>query len=146
MSITEDDLLAYAKLLAANDAEECQLRSSMSRSYYAAFHALLPLVEQLPPSAKCRGREITHVEVTERLVEWKVDNVCPDLLSYRDVKARAQRAMDTARGKRVIADYRLSNEVTYSDAVGQIHRVEQVIRAAKTLVGVVQAGQDAATG
>ncbi|HBG88889.1 MAG TPA: hypothetical protein DDX20_01545 [Stenotrophomonas sp.] len=146
MSITEDDLLGYAKSLAEQGADECQLRASMSRSYYAAFHALLPLVELLPPSAKARGREVTHVEVTERLVEWKVDDVCVELSSFRDIKARAQRAMDTARSKRVIADYRLGNDVNHSDAMGQIHRVEQVIRAAKTLVGVVEAGGNAATG
>lgn len=146
MSITEDDLLSYAKSLATQGANECQLRASMSRSYYAAFHSLLPLVEQLPPSAKSKGKEVTHVEVTERLVEWNVGAVCSALSGYRDVKARAQRAMDTARAKRVIADYRLTHEISHSDAMAQINRVDQVIRAARTLVGVVQAGKDVAIG
>lgn len=146
MAIKEDDLLTYAKSLASEDASECQLRASMSRSYYAAFHSLLPLVQELPPSANAVGRDVNHFEVTERLVEWRVESLCPALKGYRDIKARAQRAMDAARAKRIIADYRLGQDVSFADTLGQINRVEQVIRATHNLLAVVEQDRGVATG
>ncbi len=135
-------MLAHARAQASAAQGEVDLRASVSRAYYSAFHTLLPLAELLPPSNKSKGRDVSHVELTERLVEWKVEAFCPQLSGYRDIKARAQRAMDTARGKRIIADYRLGVEVSKEDAFGQIARTELISRAAATLLGVVNDGAE----
>lgn len=73
MAITVDDLKAYAAALACGESDETQLRSSMSRAYYAAFHAALPLADRLPASAGGRNMDhITHHELSVRLTEWDV--------------------------------------------------------------------------
>lgn len=147
MAISRDELLAYAASIATDGCCEVAHRSSMSRAYYAAFHSMLPLVEMLPASAKSRGAEVTHVELTERLAEWKVAGVCAPLNRYKDVKARALRAMEAARAKRVVADYRLGQEVDASSCTAQLERVRQICRAADTLLEVVNgASADAETG
>lgn len=137
MSISRNELIEYAKQHAGMECSEVVLRSSVSRAYYAAFHALLPLVELLPPSAKSYGVKMTHSEVTERLSEWKVAEVCPQLGGYREIKGRALRAMETARAKRVIADYRLGHTVNAEECAAQLVRVQQIVRAADTLIDVV---------
>jgi hypothetical protein len=137
MAISRNELIDFAEQHAGSECSEVMMRSSISRAYYAAFHALLPLVELLPPSSKCRGLDVTHVEVTERISEWKVGGVCPQLNDFRDVKGRALRAMETARAKRVIADYRLGHDVNGQECAAQLVRVRQVVRAADTLLGVV---------
>lgn len=149
MAITACDLLGHAEAQLCGAPDEVTLRASISRSYYSAFHSLLPLVERLPRSKRAKGSDISHFEVTERLVEWDVRAICPELDGYRDIKARAQRAMDAARAKRVIADYRLGATVTVQDAAGQIARVEQIRRAATTLLAVADGrvdGGEARTG
>lgn len=139
MAISRTDLLDYAAAKATGHATETELRSSLSRSYYAAFHALLPLLERLPASSKCKGNDVSHFEVMERLREWKVEEVCPDLLRFREVKSRVVRAMDLARAKRVVADYRLGQEVTLGDCKAQIERVKQIVRAADQFNSTVDA-------
>jgi len=138
MGISTSDLLAYAEKNAVDRSVEVELRSSMSRAYYAAFHALLPLVEVLPCSVKAKGEQISHFEVVERLSEWRVEDVCPALSQYRDVKGRLLRTMDAARAKRVMADYRLGQNVTLGEAVSQIKRVEQVLSSVNVLLKVME--------
>lgn len=142
MAISACDLRDHASAQISCAQNEVELRASISRAYYSAFHTLLPLVEALPPSRKSKGVEVTHVELTERLVEWDVKDICPTLTQYRDVKARAQRAMDTARGKRIIADYRLGMDVSVADAQGQIARVDLIRRTAATLMAVFNGQAD----
>ncbi|WHL17627.1 hypothetical protein [Stenotrophomonas acidaminiphila] len=136
MAITAADLLAHAEAQLDSAGGEVDLRASIGRSYYAAFHSLLPLVEMLPPSRTFKGGQVSHFELMQRLSEWKVDGVCVELESYREFKATTLRAVDSARAKRVIADYRLGATVSTQDARTQIARVNQICRAAAKLVGV----------
>lgn len=137
MAISRNELIDYAEQHAGLECSEVVLRSSVSRAYYAAFHALLPLVELLPPSSKSRGSNVTHAEVTERISEWRVSDVCPQLGDYREIKGRALRAMETARAKRVIADYRLGHTVSAQECAAQLVRVQQIVRSADALLDVV---------
>lgn len=142
MAITACDLAENAHAQIRNAQGEVDLRAAISRSYYSAFHSLLPLAELLPRSAKAKGNDVSHFELTERLVEWNVKDCCPALAPYRDIKARVQRAMDAARAKRIVADYRLGADITIDDAKGQVARVEIIRRATATLLGAAEGKGD----
>jgi len=52
MPVTPHDLKDFAEG-DVSSPEETRRRASVSRAYYAVFHAVLPFASQLPRSAKC---------------------------------------------------------------------------------------------
>lgn len=129
MAITVADLKAYAAALACSESDETQLRSSMSRAYYAAFHAALPLAERLPESVGGRSMDhITHHELSARLSEWKVSGAEPRLARLRKTAGALASAMNSSRAARVKADYKLSVQVELAEAIAQGQRTKQILR------------------
>lgn len=147
MPITVSDLKNLASELAVPGATEAQLRASISRSYYAAFHSLLPFASMLPPSATYRegADKITHHEMQCRMDEWKCSSISAALAANRVLKDQVTRALRASRLSRVKADYNLDMEVVASDAQMQIERARRLIRGAEEVldslgpVGVVEA-------
>jgi len=129
MPIHCTDLRAHSEELARDGASEVEIRTSISRAYYACFHSLMPFVLRLPASAQnSQGNRLSHHEMTSRISEWKIAEVCPELADKKVIKAQIQKALDTARMSRVIADYRLADDVTLSEAKMQIERVRLIMR------------------
>ncbi|WP_313169842.1 hypothetical protein [Stenotrophomonas sp.] len=101
----------------------------MSRAYYAAFHAALPLAERLPESVGGRSMDhITHHELSARLSEWKVSGAEPRLARLRKTAGALASAMNSSRAARVKADYKLSVQVELAEAIAQGQRTKQILR------------------
>lgn len=146
MSVDHRELKEFAEQLAVSGSSEVALRTSASRAYYAAFHALLPFIATLPKSAKCPNRaiNITHQEVMERLDEWRVTEIYPSLDRLTATKGQVRRLLDAARAIRVKADYRLGGDFTLNEAQGQIERVGRIIRHSLQISGEVARTTNAA--
>lgn len=131
MPINSEDLNDFAKSLAVAGSDETQLRASVSRAYYSAFHAVLPLVQRFPESAKnpVGATAVTHTELTERLREWKVCGVHPSLSRMSTTASQLHDAMTAARSARIKADYRLGATVSLGEAKSQVERARRVKRA-----------------
>ncbi|MFC0677478.1 hypothetical protein ACFFGH_06395 [Lysobacter korlensis] len=129
MPITCKDLNAFSSRITANTPDETDIRAAISRSYYAAFHAVLPFVERLPDSAKCRpnATHVTHVEMTERLKEWRTAGVHSRLAKMTATGEQLASAIQTARTAREKADYRLGAQVLPGEAATQIGRAKKVM-------------------
>lgn len=140
MPIACTDLRQYGKALAAADSSETQLRSSVSRSYYAAFHALMPFVQLLPKSQDCKAETelVSHHEMSQRLSEWKTDGVHVKLAGMKTIKGQIVRTLDAARAMRVKADYHLKGLITLGDAQTQHERANQLIRMSVQLDSMIQ--------
>lgn len=106
MSVTPDDLLAEAKLLAtAARASEARRRTVISRAYYAAYHTLLQ-------AAQAKGyvyetQQNRPAGRHENLIHW-----CEGRPSDPDLKQSARRLL-TMKRHRVSADYKLHARLDY---------------------------------
>ena len=129
MPISIADLQGLANELSEDGSTEAKLRASVSRSYYAAFHALMPLAELLPPSSDARpnAKKITHHELESRLLEWlgSEESAVP---AHRELRRQIAGTLQAARAARVKADYRLDLDLTAGDAQSQYHRARKLIR------------------
>lgn len=136
MPVSCRDLKMFSGALATDSSDETQLRASISRAYYATFHALLPLAERLPKSAICRkdATHVTHQELSERYFEWRTSGVHPQLARLKTTATQIAKATEVSRALRVKADYRLAATVTLGDAKSQIERTQRI------LVAVTQIG------
>lgn len=133
MPITPEHLRDFGKRHACDHSDEVTLRAASSRSYYAAFHALHPIVDRLPASRSCaaaRVGRLSHTEMVERLKEWRTDRLGVDLSSLVPLKKRMVQLLEVARAARVQADYRLNEHVTLPELEEQIRRVRCIIDAA----------------
>src|SRR5688572_9857623 len=99
MGIEARDLMELAKRLAANEGMEADLRSAASRSYYAAFHALLPVAALLPASCeKARGAAyVSHTELIARLADWRPSGASECLKPLEFSARKIVRKMRAAR-------------------------------------------------
>lgn len=106
MAIAPSDLLKLAgSLLAAGD--EASLRSAISRAYYAAYHATLPIVNALPAVSASGG---IHAEHVGRLRQCPPRERCA-------VKIKTLgRLLNQERLSRRLADYFLDRAVTSTTA------------------------------
>jgi uncharacterized protein (UPF0332 family) len=134
MPISTADLLNFAAELAADGRTETEVRASMSRAYYVAFHALLPVVKLLPASRTTvkvsTNPDLSHKELSERLREWRAPDPNP---TGKAVAAIAFRLLDRTRLIRVRADYRLDDEVNAREAREQVERARALARHASSL-------------
>lgn len=129
MAVSHQDLMQFAAESTTVGSSEAGLRSAISRSYYAAYHALMPFVTLLPESERFREeKRISHFEMQQRIKEWKTDGISPKLSGMSATKGQLFRALEAAALQRVVADYRLKNEVSLADAQSQIARVKQILR------------------
>ena len=135
MAISEPDLIEFSAKLAKAGATEVELRAAISRAYYAAFHVLVPFVDKLPRSRICPPDldRMSHRELRERLAEWRTDNISPRLKSMTATKSILRRAVEVACNARVVADYRMGNEVSLAEAQTQVERVKAILRQAKQI-------------
>ena len=136
MSVTDSDLMRFAEETLRDVVSEASHRASVSRAYYSAYHALSPFASALPKSAACPktlGDRLSHSELVERLREWKTDGVSPNLSRMTATKSSLWRHVQAAANARVLADYRISRELTLAEAQTQIERAKRILRAAQQI-------------
>lgn len=133
MPVSSEDLCSFARKVAQSTAsDETALRASASRAYYAAFHALLPMVIRLPKSSKFRpgSSNITHEDFATRLSELARAASCDaDSVALKQRAGRLARLVDACRTSRVKADYKLTTEFGVAEAKQQVERAGMVLRA-----------------
>lgn len=115
MPVTCVELRSFAAGLAVPGAPETALRASVSRSYYALFHNVLPIADRLPKADKHErpdGR-VGHSAVRERLLEWHAG---ADHERLRNKAKTLAISFEACRKQRLIADYELANTVTLAQA------------------------------
>lgn len=133
MSITHKELKDYAAGIADSDCDETLARCSISRGYYAAFHAVLPFVSRLPASANNAADHVTHHEVGQRLKDWNVGSTNQRLARMRTTAAALAKAVKASRLARVEADYYLDIDLGKKDAIAQRERTSKIISMALQL-------------
>jgi hypothetical protein len=129
MPIDAKELQAFAKRNCVAEADEVSLRASASRAYYAAYHALLPFAEKLPPSSieQLGATHLGHSEMSRRLKEWHVGGLSSKLKGMTVTGGQLALSIRALRQTREVADYRLGATLTYSEADQQIDRARLVL-------------------
>lgn len=112
MSITPASLLQGAKEIAAFSLEEVHQRNAISRAYYWAYHSVSSAI---PPDRVDRGFGM-HKNYIAQLISM------PNGSFERNLGIRLQ----SMHGKRIVADYELSENVTSGDWVIQLCRANEV--------------------
>lgn len=143
MAISEQDLIEFSAKSAKAGATEVELRAAISRAYYAAFHTLVPFVDKLPRSRNCPPDldRMSHRELRDRLAEWRTDNISPQLKSMTVTKSTLRRAVEVACNARVVADYRMGNEVSLAEAQTQVERVKGILRQVQQIQTQIDRGK-----
>lgn len=142
MAISPTDLIDFASNAAKAGAPEAQLRAAISRAYYAAFHTLAPFADKLPRSRNCPNdlNRMSHRELKERLLEWNTDGINPRLKAMTVTKSKLSRAFNAACNARVVADYRIGNEITLADAQTQVERAREITRLNMQIQAEIERG------
>lgn len=116
MSITPDHFMQAAKEIADFSIEETHLRTAISRGYYWGYHSA---VFEVPPDKKNRNLGM-HRSYIAQLNEGGVGSF------ERKIGTR----LNSMLGKRLAADYRLSENITTKDW-------ELLLEAADELKGIL---------
>ena len=118
--ITYHDFLSSAKTLIDYNAPEVTLRNSISRAYYANFHAVTYLAQQLKLES---GYSTSHDKVIAALLDHKN----PDL-------KKVGNRLKQKKHKRVLADYRLDEQVSYRDANDHLKKTINDIQFIESII------------
>lgn len=119
MSIDYKELVSFAEGHAGSACEVTR-RAAVSRAYYGAYHAVTPWLEQLCPVEKnpVTGH-IPHKTALYALLHWKVLPTAEQFKIFATQAKRAGLSYSAMLDRRVMADYRLSSDVTDSDVASQ---------------------------
>ena len=131
MSVNAEDFLRAAEQLISHNSHEIDYRSSMSRAYYATFHALAPLADQLPAAANYTVKG-SHDEKISKLT-----SCLPNHPQARLLKAIGYE-IQKSKSRRVIADYKIDNVVTQNDAQEQLDKAKYLLIQIADLKTVLQ--------
>lgn len=125
MPIRPVELLRFAKVLDRRD--EAARRAAISRAYYCAYHAVLPVAEKLPPAAGFDvPKRIPHAQIASRLKDWRVP------ATWSKASKRAGNPMTVAKQYRAAlrerkrADYELDRVIPAVDVEIQLIRVAEI--------------------
>lgn len=123
MSISPQDLLSWAKRLLAGAASETELRDTISRAYYAAFHEARHFHDTLPAKGQApRKRVGIHAKLSHRLQN-------PSLPRSDERYRRSQvlgHHLKFLHARRVEADYRLDVDIDRAKVERIVERVDRV--------------------
>lgn len=121
MSVSSDDLLALSEQLIERD-DECSLRASIGRSYYAVFHQAKIAADVLDlKESQQAERRASH----ERLIS-RYESGGKGLRSIA-------KSIRKAKMTRVAADYDIGESVLIRDAKFHLANCQRVLRQLKGL-------------
>lgn len=123
MSITCTDLIALSQRLIAG-TNEVDLRSGVSRSYYAAYHHLCAWELKLPvPGSNSGPGGGAHQQLANRL-----NNPAPECSSEQKKLSKTLSAMMShAKTKRHAADYDLNGTIDQLSATQSVAAAQQIL-------------------
>lgn len=127
MAVKAEELLRFANSLASND-DELSNRTSVSRAYYAAYHAILPVAAALPATSKELedATYVGHSEAIKRLVEWRTS--IPGLSRMKGNAAIAARQLRACKSLRELADYHLHCELDSHRTRDHLNRARSILQ------------------
>lgn len=126
MPTSPAELLRSAKLIDCKFEAAC--RAAISRAYYCAYHAALPVVERLPSSPDyALSGYLRHSEVAARIIAWNAPPEWAGVVGKSGNIAVIKRQYRAALAKRKISDYRLTSDVRDQDVKDQIADVAEVL-------------------
>ncbi|MER2529730.1 MAG: hypothetical protein ABTR07_17540 [Candidatus Competibacter denitrificans] len=120
MSITPEDLLAKAKMLAASDTE-MDWRLAVNRAYYGAYHMALAIKDQLPQTPQVTRKGGKHEQLLQSFEVAK-----GKIFAGKEQALQIHRKLKQGRDDRRIADYDLAASPTPQDAMNAIRNTEQI--------------------
>lgn len=121
MPVAPRDLLTFANALLAG-AGEVELRGAVSRAYYAAYHATLPIASTLPATRTDGG---VHVQQVARLKQCPKNERCATQIKMLG------RLLEQERLNRKLADYDLDRAVTITVATDSAAVSKRVVDLAE---------------
>lgn len=121
MAITPRDLLTFAKSLLASDGE-AELRGAISRAYYAAYHATLPIANAMP-SVRVDGG--VHLKQVRSLRQCPRGERCATQIK------ELGRFLDQERLNRRFADYLLDQPISPTLAKDSVDMAERILNLAE---------------
>jgi len=127
MAVSCDDLFELATQLAAAEKSESDRRAAVSRAYYAVYHCAIRFHERLPSQGLPPSRGGTHVQLSHALSNPTVRDK-----ELRTMSRRIGYLCQDLHGKRVIADYRLHENVSSQDVEQAIAQARQVFKLAES--------------
>jgi len=115
MSITPQDILTLAKSVDLGAPCEAEVRSAISRAYYSAYHCAQSV---FPPDKEFarRARTGVHESYIDQLMQ-AVPETTERLLAVK---------LKTMKERRVIADYRIGDDVRPFTAARQNQEADEV--------------------
>lgn len=123
MAICVSDLIAYASATSVS-AEEVSLRSSVSRAYYAAYHAARIFHEGLSSPGIVPPQEMgLHETLFYRLVNPSMQASDPSHLKSKQIGYKAK----GLKPYRVKADYELAETVNADDMAHVIEESWRIV-------------------
>ena len=131
MSVNAEDFLRAADQLLSNANHEIDYRNAISRAYYATFHAIAPLSDQLPAALNYRTKG-SHDEKISKLTRCSTNH--PEAIRLKAVGIDVQKC----KAQRVTADYYIDDPITQSDAEEQFRKAEYLLEQIAELKTALQ--------
>lgn len=131
MSVNAEDFLLAADQSFNHASHEIDYRNSMSRAYYATFHALTPLSDHLPPAANYQPRG-SHDEKISKLTRCPPTH--PQAISLKAIGYEIQKR----KAQRVRADYYINSAIAKSDAEEQLLKANYLLKQIAELKTALQ--------
>ena len=119
------ELLRFARTLDCRDEAAC--RAAISRAYYCAYHAALPIVAKLPPAAGYDVRDrIPHRQIAARLENWKIPASWSKASKRAGYPALVAKQFRIALLRRTRANYELERAILPAEVENQLIRVAAI--------------------
>lgn len=131
MSVNAKDYLRAAEQLLSNANHEIDYRNATSRAYYATFHAIAPLSNQLPAALNYRTKG-SHDEKISKLTRCSSNH--PEATILKAIGIDVQKC----KAQRLTADYYIDDLVTQSDAEEQFRKAEYLLEQIAKLKTALQ--------
>jgi len=131
MSVNAENFLQAADQNLVNASHEIDYRNSISRAYYATFHALTPLSDHLPAATNYKSQG-SHDKKISKLTRCSSDHseaIMLKAVGYEIQKRKAQR---------VTADYRIDEAVDKNDAEEQLLKAKFLLEQIAQLKTALQ--------
>ncbi len=125
MSVTPQDLWKHSQQLFSGATDEAQLRNTISRAYYSAYHACLCFHSALPSGGSEPARKIgVHGTLVHQL-----GNPIFDKSDARHSLSRLLSVKLTGfHAQRVTADYALEDPIERADAADALIKASAIFR------------------
>ncbi len=131
MSVNAENFLQVAEHSLIHANHEMDYRNSISRAYYATFHAVTPISLKLPPVANGNSNN-SHELIISTLTNCRPSHT--RALELKSIGYQIQRL----KAQRVKADYRIDEAISKDDAEEQLRKAKLLLEKIAELKTALQ--------